>query len=117
MAFAFRLTAWVLFSAVVLMTVGPLGLRPQTHFPPDLERFAAYALLGLLFALAYPRHLWLLGPFLVAAAGALELGQFFVPHRDAHLSDFLFKAGGAVVGLIVGRLVHVIVPRRRRFVE
>jgi VanZ family protein len=115
MMLIFRLAAWVLLTAVVAMTVGPLGLRPQTHFSPDIERLAAYAVLGLLFALAYPRRpLRLLGMFLVAAAGVLELAQLFVPHRDAHLNDFLFKAGGAVVGLIVGRFAYLIVPLRHR---
>jgi VanZ family protein len=118
MLFGFRLTAWVLFVAVVAMTVGPLSLRPQTNFSPNIERFAAYAVLGLLFALAYPRRQpWLLGLFLVATAGVLELGQLFVPHRDAHLSDFLFKAAGALVSLIVGRFVLVVPLRRRRFIE
>jgi len=116
---ALRLTSWVLFAAVVAMTVGPVSARPHTHFPPDLERFAAYAVLGVLFALSYrQRRLWIIGGLLVAAAGALELAQLFVPHRDAHLSDFLFKAAGAVIGVIVGRFAcRVIPPNPRRFVS
>src|ERR1700722_5444092 len=80
-----RLATWVLFAAIVAMTVGPVSLRPHTHFTPDLDRFAAYAALGLLFALSYrQRRLWMIGGFLIAVAAALEIAQLFVPHRDAH---------------------------------
>jgi hypothetical protein len=87
---------------------GPIGLRPQTHFSPDLERFAAYVVVGTLFRLSYPRHhLWLIGALLTATAGVLEIGQSFVPSRDPHLSDFLFKASGVAMGLVTSRVVHL----------
>jgi VanZ family protein len=111
MMFAFRLVTWVLFVAIVTMTLGPVSLRPHTHFSPDLDRFAAYAALGIFFAQSYPqRRFWLLEAFLVAAAGALETAQLFVPGRDAHLSDFLFKAGGATIGLITVRFACLVIP-------
>jgi VanZ family protein len=113
MMFAFRLVTWVLFVAIVATTLGPVSLRPHTHFSPDLDRFAAYAVLGVFFALSYPlRRFWLLAAFLVAAAGALETAQLFVPGRDAHLSDFLFKAGGATIGLIAVRIACLVIPSR-----
>lgn len=104
--FGFRLVSWALLASIVVMTLGPISLRPQTHFGPVFERFAAYALLGGFFAPAYPRwRLWILTAFLIAIAGTLEWGQLFVPGRDAHLSDFLFKALGATIGLLTGRLL------------
>jgi VanZ family protein len=112
--FGARLVGWVLLGAIAVMTLGPIGLRPQTHFPPEFERFAAYVVLGTLFALAYPRRrLWLLGALLIGAAGALEIGQWLAPGRDPHLSDFLFKAAGAVVGLVSLRVTYLAVRRRR----
>jgi VanZ family protein len=102
-----------------VMTLGPIGLRPQTHFSPDFERFAAYMVLGAFFALSYPqRRLWLLGAFLVATAAVLEIGQSFVPGRDPHLSDFLFKACGAVIGLVALCVTYrAVLPTQHRFVE
>jgi hypothetical protein len=50
MRFAFRLASWVLFVAIVAMTLGPVSLRPHTPFPPDLDRIAAYGVLGIFFA-------------------------------------------------------------------
>jgi hypothetical protein len=113
MIFVLRLTTWIVFVAIAVMTLGPVSLRPHTLFPPDFDRFAAYAVLGVLFALSYPRRPpWLMGAFLVAAAGAFEIGQLFVPHRDAHVNDFLFKAAGALIGLIVGRFAQPFVAAR-----
>jgi VanZ family protein len=112
--FAFQCASWTLFAAIAVMTLGPIGLRPQTQFSPDFERFAAYVALGMLFALSYPeRRLWLLGGFLVGAAAALEVSQSVVPGRDPHLSDFLFKASGAVIGLVALRVVYLMVLPRR----
>jgi len=104
--FGFQLVSWVLLASIAVITLGPISMRPQTHFGPDFERFAAYALLGGFNALGYPRwRLWISVAFLIAAAGSLEWGQLFVPGRDAHLSDFLFKASGAIIGLLTGRLL------------
>jgi hypothetical protein len=73
MMFAFRLLTWALFAAIVVMILGPIRLCPHTHLSPDLDRFTAYAVLGMFFARSYPqRRLWLLGALLVTAAGALE---------------------------------------------
>jgi VanZ family protein len=113
MIFAVRLVTWFLLVAIFAMTLGPVSLRPHTHFSPDLDRFAAYAVLGVFFALSYPRRRFLLlAGFLAAAAGALETAQLFVPGRDAHLSDFLFKAGGATTGLIVVRIACFVILSR-----
>jgi len=115
MMFAFRLVTWVLFVAIVAMTLGAVSLRPHIYFSPDLDRFAAYAVLGIFFEQSYPqRRFWLLGAFLVIAAGALETAQLFVPGRDAHLSDFLFKAFGATIGLIAGHAASGVLGYRRR---
>lgn len=115
MKFVFQLMSWFLFAAIVTVTLGPVTLRPHTHFSPDLDRFAAYIVLGVFFALSYPRcRLLLLGVLLVASAGTLEWAQSLVPHRDPYLGDFLLKAGGAVIGLAVGRAIPF---RHRGFVS
>jgi len=113
-----QFVSWALLATIAVMTLGPIGLRPQTHFSPDLERLAAYVVLGMSFALSYPqRRLWLLGVFLIVTAVVLEIGQSLVPGRDPHLSDFLFKAGGAVIGLVSLRVAFLaVILRRCRFV-
>jgi hypothetical protein len=39
--FGLQFVSWALLTAIAVMTLGPIGLRPQTHFSPDFERFAA----------------------------------------------------------------------------
>jgi hypothetical protein len=113
--FVIQLVSWAFLAAIAVMTLGPIGLRPQTQFSPDFERLAAYVVLGMSFALSYPqRRFWLLGLFLVAAAAVLEIGQAFVPGRDPRLIDFLFKACGAVIGLVTLRIACLAVSLRQR---
>ncbi|MDB5461336.1 MAG: hypothetical protein JWO72_3077 [Caulobacteraceae bacterium] len=89
---------WTLALAIAVMTWGPLKDRPQFGFP-QIERFAAYLVLGALLAAAYPRRPRLLAVGLAVAAVALEIGQGFVPHRDPGLVDAIVKALGAVAGV------------------
>jgi VanZ family protein len=96
-----RLAAILLFGAIVVFTLGPLRDRPETGYPPQDERFAAYALLGVLFALGFPRRRMLVAISLVGASIVLELSQLAVPGRDAGLADALAKASGAVVGVVL----------------
>jgi hypothetical protein len=60
--FGVQLVAWALLAAIAAMTLGPIGLRPQTQFSPDLERFAAYVVVGTRFELSYPLRTSFIGP-------------------------------------------------------
>ncbi len=99
---ALRLVAWLLLAIIAFSTLSPIGLRPETGAPPNLERAAAYGLFGLVFALAYPRRLWLgIGMIVVSALG-LECMQLLVATRDARLTDAAVKLLGGGVGLGIG---------------
>jgi hypothetical protein len=93
--------AWLVFAFIVFATLAPLQFRPVVSHHAQLERFAAFATLGLLFGLAYPRRLiadWL---FLIAAAGLLEVSQHFTADRHGHLRDAAAKALGGTFGVAV----------------
>jgi hypothetical protein len=79
-----RLLAWALAVAIVLVTGGPVGLRPQLGHP-HLERLGAYVVLAVVWTLAYPRRPVWVAVGLVLAAMGLEVGQLFIPGRDAVL--------------------------------
>ena len=49
------IAGWLASGAVAFVTLGPVQDRPQIA-PPHLEHFAAFLLLGLVFALAYPKR-------------------------------------------------------------
>ena len=51
------------------VTLSPIGWRPVTPAPVNLERFAAYAVLGGVFCLGYPKHRLPALLFLFALAG------------------------------------------------
>jgi hypothetical protein len=95
-----RIAAWSLAAAIVMMTLGPVGLRPQLGHP-SIERFAAYVALGGAFSVAYPRHRVWVALSVVFAAVGLELGQLFVPGRDARVPDAVVKVLGAVSGVLL----------------
>ena len=52
--------AWLSISAIVAVTILPIGLRPATGFSPNIERFLAMAIVGGLFVLAYPTRFWVI---------------------------------------------------------
>ena len=93
-----RVLFWLVLAFVAFATLSPIYDRPETGFPPPVERFAAFAVLSGLAALGYPRRrlAWIVG--LVAVAGALELGQDLQPGRHARMIDFDVKSAGAVAG-------------------
>jgi VanZ family protein len=95
---------WLLIGAIVVMTLGPVRLRPQ-YGHPQLERFAAYLALGSAFAAAYPRRRAWVTVGLSAVAVGLEIGQNFIPGRDAGVPDAIAKVLGVAAGVLVVRLL------------
>ena len=93
-----RCSAWLVLAAVAIVTLSPIGLRPKTPAPADLERLAAFVVLGLAFVLAYPRRWVTTVSLLLVAAGLLEIGQHLVPGRHGMSHDFALKAAGAGLG-------------------
>src|ERR1700692_3929417 len=75
------------------------GIGFYKAFFTVLERFLAYAVLGLLFYLAYPRRIIFVCVLVFGSALVLELLQIFVPDRDARVSDALEKMAGGAVGI------------------
>ncbi len=76
-----RILAWTCLAVVAIVTLGPLGLRPMSGMPPNGERFVAYAIVGALFAAAYPRYFLFAAVVVLAAAVAFELLQLLAPSR------------------------------------
>ena len=96
-----RWAAWLLLAVVVFVTLSPIGWRPVTPAPVNLERFAAYAVLGGVFCLAYPKHRLPALLLLFALAGVLEALQHLVPTRHGRIADAVVKASGAAAGVFV----------------
>lgn len=97
---AARLAFWLALGAVAFVTLSPIADRPVTPFGPDVERFAAFAVLSGLLMLAYPAHRLRWFWALVGLAALLEAGQNLVGGRHGRLGDFDVKALGAMMGAL-----------------
>jgi VanZ family protein len=114
MIYLIRLLAYFLAAAVSFATLGPPGLRPHSHLGQDGEHALAFVLIGLAFALGYPRHRSLAAGLSVVFTGVLELLQLFVPGRHARLEDFLVDALATLSGFAIVSIVNFAMTSIRR---
>ncbi|MET3900294.1 hypothetical protein ABIB57_004260 [Devosia sp. UYZn731] len=112
---AFRILAWLLLSAIVFATLGPLGLRPISGYPVQIERAAAFFGVGLVFVLAYPRHIVAVTVLVLLSAVGREVLQTFSFDRHGREIDAIAKIIGALAGLTVGMIATKILEMRSRF--
>jgi VanZ family protein len=100
-----RIAAWLLTAAIVILSLVPPSLRPETSAPHSVEHFTIYAAAGFAFGLGYKRRHDLLAVLLVIFSGSIEIAQLFVPGRHARLSDFIIDAIAACMGLVTALLL------------
>jgi len=105
---AIRFVAWTLAAVIVILSIVPPGLRPETPLPHNFEHAGIFLLTGLAFGLAYDYPKGWLASYVVAFAAAVELLQLFVPGRHARLSDFVVDAAAICLGLIVAWLARAV---------
>lgn len=110
MSVILRAIAWLAVTTVLIVTIGPPGLRPHI-WAANAERFAAFLVFGGLFALAYPRRWAATACLVLFTAALLELAQAMVPHRHPTMKDFVIKAIGGEIGVTSGLLLHLLVHR------
>lgn len=101
---AAAILAWLVLAVIVFSTLSPIGMRPHLG-AAHLERFAAFALLGFLFAIVYPGRIVAVLLWVVAAVAGLELLQMLASGRHARLADLAVKAAGGVCGITSAWLV------------
>jgi VanZ family protein len=104
--------AWTCLVFIIYATLSPIDLRPELvnggfykAFFTVVERFGAYAVLGILFWSAYPRHLTFVCILVFGSAVILELLQIIVPDRDARVLDVAEKLLGGAAGILLGDIV------------
>ncbi len=104
MSNAARIIGWLLAATIVVFSLVPPQLRPESDVPHDLQHFAIFAATGLAFGVGYgPRYFVTIA--LVIFAGAIEIAQLLVPGRHARLSDFIVDALAACIGLAASYVV------------
>ncbi|MGB3866780.1 MAG: hypothetical protein WBA29_14240 [Xanthobacteraceae bacterium] len=109
---AIRVLAWLCLAFIVFVTVGPIGVRPVTGASPQLERLVAFAVMGALFAAAYPRHIVAAAVVVIGAAVLLEIFQLLEPSRHGRLFDAAVKIVGGALGISAGWVFARLTARR-----
>ena len=95
-------TGWLVLAFVVYATLSPMDARPVLTVP-HLEHFAAFALMGFAFALAYPNRVLLVVALVVGTAAGLEALQLLTPDRHGRAADAFVKALGGISGISIGQ--------------
>lgn len=97
------IAGWLALAFIAYATLSPIDARPVLA-GPQLEHFAAFALVGLAFAVAYPNRVVFVVIIVVGAALGLEALQLLTPDRHGRVIDALVKALGGVFGISAGQL-------------
>jgi VanZ family protein len=108
------ITAWTSLIYIAFATLAPISERPHVagvHF----EHVVAFAILGMLFFLTYPRQIVLVCVIVVGSAVLLEVLQMLTPDRHGRLTDAAEKIAGGAVGIAVGRTVLFFEEAKRWF--
>jgi hypothetical protein len=108
--------AWALLCFLAYASVSPIGARPTLPSSTSLEHLAAFATVGFLFHLAYPRHTMFVWFVVIGSAALFELMQLVTIDRHARLVDAFEKMAGGSMGIFAGRaaLYFEQTLRRRR---
>ena len=97
------IVAWLALAFIAYATLSTIDARPVIA-ELQFEHFAAFALTGLAFGLAYPGRLFLVLVIVVGSALVLEALQLLTPDRHARILDALVKAAGGLCGIGVSRV-------------
>jgi VanZ family protein len=110
--------AWTVLAFIAYASISPIQDRPTlpASFGFDgFDHLAAFALLGALFYLAYPRQIVFVCLVVLGTAVLLELAQLLTPDRHARIHDAIEKITGGVAGIIAGRVLLCFEQTSRRF--
>jgi VanZ family protein len=110
------IAGWLVLAFIAYATLSPIEDRPVVA-GPQFEHFAAFALMGLAFAMGYPKQRLLVVALVLGTAFALETLQLLTPDRHGRLLDALVKAAGGCVGIGVGWLWPLLMGGRFHRIE
>lgn len=104
------LAAWIGLVGVAFSTLSPIELRPHVG-GANYERLIAFALIGGLFGMAYPRHLLRVMIIVVGVAIGLEILQMIIPGRHARMFDAVVKSCGGIAGVFAAAIANRLLRR------
>jgi len=105
--------AWAVLIFIIYATISPIGDRPSMPASTTFQHLAAFATLGALFCLAYPRQMPLVCLIVLGSALSLELVQVLTPDRHGRVQDAVEKISGGAAGIMAGRAILYFEQARR----
>jgi hypothetical protein len=102
--------AWAYLAFIAYATLSPIQLRPVVA-AAVIEHVGAFAVVGGLFCLAYPRHMIFVCLIVLGSAVLLEFAQTLTPDRHGRVLDALEKLAGGALGVCAGRVALYLWPR------
>jgi hypothetical protein len=100
-----RLAVWLYAIVLMLLTLGPASVRPETAMPAYLEHLAALGVWGFLLVGGYRIRVLLLILYGGAFVAFLEFFQIWAPGRHARLIDLTTGALGCWIGIGLGLIL------------
>jgi hypothetical protein len=102
-AIAYATLTRVGFVYAIYFKLSPYLMRPEMQTYAHFEHIVAFALLGALFTLAYPKRLLLVCCIVFGGAALLEIAQTLTPDRHGTFIDAFEKIGGGAVGILFAK--------------
>ena len=102
--------AWLSLAFITFATLSPIQDRPALgsvgllQIFSDYDHYIAFAVIGGLFGLAYPRQTLFVCLVVFGAAIVLELAQLLTPDRHARVTDAMSKIVGGAIGMALAHL-------------
>lgn len=96
---------------LVLIGLGPAKWQPRSGLGWEIDHFAGYLVITIMFCLAWPRPL-IVGAGLIVFAVALEALQAIPPDRSSNVFAALYSASGVIAGAL---LFELFIRARRLF--
>lgn len=109
-----RIAATAAIALVVALTLGPVGVRAMSPVNPMWDRALAYAAIGFLLILSFPRRPLQVMVAVLLMIGGLEVAQELRPDRHGRLLDVIEKSAGAGVGFAAASGMMWAMRRTRR---
>jgi VanZ family protein len=104
---SYRYALWSCLIVIVILSLLPGEIRPQTGAPGELEHFIAYLGAGLFIAARYrlPRLRLISWAATATLSCILEFLQQFVPGRVPDPYDALASSSGLTLGILTGSVL------------
>jgi len=97
----------------IYFKLSPMLMRPEMRNYAHVEHIISFAVVGVLFGLAYARRTILVCCIVFGAAALLEILQTLTPDRHGTLPDALEKMAGGATGIFLARYMLQLVGRYR----